>query len=308
MTILRDIGIAVPRRMEVRIETSNSQIFLLEKNVSLSGATFSKEWLESIYNSLMFVSVLLDLPLAGLNLVLKILPYEGKLKKPKRSFELRGKSASFPFAMLLLSIFLNFKLPQRMFFSGCLWDVEGWLARTDFRIVESKARCLSDMEAYLNTDGVAFYVPKWLLKNLEKPLQTRVSTVKIWGVQNILQCLKLLNPKIYKSVHSAYAQKFLNPSSVHLPKKAIREIEVSNKNEAVMLLVDAEQGTSKKTLIPENIKHKYEQGGLRISKVIDLRSKKNTSPVLVYLVVGGQIRWKEMFIGTSDSLPKNRIS
>jgi len=293
--------------MEVKIEKSSSKGFLLEKDISVYGATTSTEWLESIYNSLTFVSTLLDTPLKGLKFAFRIMPYERRLKKPKQSFELRGKSASFPFTMLLLSIFLNFKLPPGVFFSGCLWDAEGWLARTEPQIVESKTRCLSDMKAYQNTDSVEFFVPKWHLNDLKKPLQTRVSGVRIWGVQNILQCLKLLNPKIYRSLQSTYIKKFLGINSLYLSRKAVRELNTSNKKDVVMLLVDNEQKALKKTPTPENIKHTYEQDGLRISKVIDCRSGTNAS-FLVYLVSNGQIQWKEMFIGPNVSLPRNRIS
>jgi len=88
----------------------------------------------------------------------------------------------------------------------------------------------------------------------------------------------------------------------------MNEIEVFPENDVVMLLVDTEKRTLEKAHMAESVKHVYEQGGLKISKVIDLRSKVDTSTFLVYLVAGGQIRWKEMFIGPNDSPLRNRIS
>lgn len=307
-TISPDVGIAVPRRMEVRIEESCSQTSLIEKNVAVYGATFSEEWLKSISNSLMFVSTLLEMPLTGLKFLIRILPYKGRSKKLQPTFELRGQSASFPFTMLLLSILVGFRLPSGVFFSGCLLDAEGWLARTDLHIVESKAKCLSDMKNHLNADNLAFYVPKWFPNNPAEPLETNVSKVTIWGIQNVLQCLDLVNPRIYRKLNLIYVKKFLSLRNLDLPNETIREIESASNKGLILLLADVEKRTSNKALLAGEIKRAYEQSGLRVSKVVDVRSSVDTSPVFVYLVAGGRIQLKELFRSPVGSPARSRIS
>jgi hypothetical protein len=193
--------------------------------------------------------------------------------------------------MLLLSVFLDFKLPCNAFFSGCLWDNEGWLARTDLKIVKPKAECISRL---LSSSGKAeFYAPKWILSDLENPLMRKGPCVEIYGVQNILQCLKLLSPEIHSSLHNKYVNKFLSVHNLSIPVETIVELEKSP-NETALLLVSHGQDKNERALASQTIRDSYQTRGLRISRTFDLRQKTNRSQILAYLVKGNQILWKEL--------------